>query len=161
MAAKSSSKKKTTNRTSQQSRATASRKTASKSTARKSSGKTKSAGNRASAKRSTATRSRSASPMMTDHEEIQSWAEERGGVPACVRGTGGKKDVGMIRIDFPDGPEPSLQEISWDEWFDKFDENDLALVYQDKTVRGQPSRFNKLVKRGAQGGSRRQRTAGA
>jgi len=64
-----------------------------------------------------------------------------------VRGTGGKGDIGMIRIDFPDGPEPSLQEISWDEWFEKFDENGLSLLYQEKTSGGKSSRFNKLVSR--------------
>jgi hypothetical protein len=53
----------------------------------------------------------------------------------------------MIRLDFPDGPEPSLQEISWDEWFQKFDDNNLALVYQEKTTGGKPSRFNKIVSR--------------
>lgn len=85
--------------------------------------------------------------MTTDHEEIRKWAEQRGGAPACVRGTGGRGDTGMIRIDFPDGPEPSLQQISWDEWFQKFDANELALLYQDKTADGRQSRFNKLVSR--------------
>jgi hypothetical protein len=65
----------------------------------------------------------------------------------------------MIRIDFPDGPEPSLQQISWDEWFEKFDQNGLALVHQEKTSGGQPSRFNKIVSResvGEKRGTRRQ-----
>jgi len=91
--------------------------------------------------------SRASSKNTTDHDEIREWAEARGGVPACVRGTGGKGDIGMIRIDFPDGPEPSLQEISWDEWFEKFDENGLSLLYQEKTSGGKSSRFNKLVSR--------------
>jgi hypothetical protein len=91
--------------------------------------------------------SRASSKSTTDHDEIREWAEARGGVPACVRGTGGKGDTGMIRIDFPDGPEPSLQEISWDEWFEKFDENGLALLYQEKTSGGKQSRFNKIVSR--------------
>ena len=88
-----------------------------------------------------------ASKATTDHDEIRGWAEKRGGVPACVRGTGGSGDTGVIRIDFPDGPEPSLQQISWDEWFQKFDENNLALVYQNKTASGRQSRFNKIVSR--------------
>jgi|SRR5581483_631617 len=92
-------------------------------------------------------RSTAGSKTTTDHDEIQQWAEARGGVPACVRGTGGKGDTGMLRIDFPDGPEPSLQEISWDEWFEKFDENGLALLYQEKTSGGKESRFNKIVSR--------------
>ena len=84
----------------------------------------------------------------TDHEEIRRWAEERGGKPACVKGTGGRGDTGMIRIDFPgySGGE-SLQQITWDEFFEKFDENNLALLHQEKTASGQKSNFNKLVKR--------------
>jgi hypothetical protein len=37
-----------------------------------------------------------------------------------------------------------LQEISWDEWFDAFDANNLALPH------AQDSRFNKLIDRSAQ-----------
>jgi hypothetical protein len=52
-----------------------------------------------------------------------------------VRGTGGPDDVGMIRLDFPGySGEGSLEEISWDEWFDKFDESNLALLVQDETA---------------------------
>ena len=54
----------------------------------------------------------------------------------------------MIRLDFPGySGEKSLQPIDWDEWFEKFDENGLALMVQDTTARGQKSNFNKLVKR--------------
>jgi hypothetical protein len=85
---------------------------------------------------------------VTDHEQIRQWAETRGAKPACVKGTGGKGDVGMIRLDFPGFTgEDTLQEISWDEWFRQFDENDLALVIQEKTADGKPSNFNKLVHR--------------
>jgi hypothetical protein len=65
-----------------------------------------------------------------------------------VRGTGGKNDIGMLRLDFPgySGRE-SLQEITWDEWFEKFEEQGLALLRQEKTARGQQSNFNKLVSR--------------
>jgi ferritin-like metal-binding protein YciE len=83
----------------------------------------------------------SAHPL-TDHEEIQRWAEERGGTPACVRGTGDRGDIGMLRLDFPGftGAD-SLQPISWEDWFEKFDERNLALIVQDKTGRGQKSNF--------------------
>jgi hypothetical protein len=88
------------------------------------------------------------SHALTEHEEIRRWAEERGAQPACVKGTGDERDVGMIRLDFPGySGEESLQPISWDEWFEKFDESDLALLVQDKTASGQKSNFNKLVKR--------------
>lgn len=84
----------------------------------------------------------------TDHDEIRRWAEARGGKPACVKGTGRGGDVGMIRLDFPgfSGSE-SLQPISWDEWFEAFDGNGLALVYQESTADGQRSNFNKLIAR--------------
>jgi hypothetical protein len=29
-----------------------------------------------------------------------------------------------------------LEHIDWEEWFDAFDSNNLALLYQEKTVRG-------------------------
>ena len=88
------------------------------------------------------------SRITTDHEEIRQWAENRGGQPACVRGTGDEDDAGVLRIDFPGySGEQSLEPITWDEFFEKFDESNLALLYQDETRDGQQSRFNKLVNR--------------
>jgi len=88
------------------------------------------------------------SKQLTDHDEIRRWAEARGGKPACVKGTGGGDDVGMIRIDFPGySGEGSLEPISWDEWFDKFEESDLALVVENQGPEGDKARFNKLVRR--------------
>jgi hypothetical protein len=97
----------------------------------------------------TRTRSRSAEPT-TDHEFIRRWVEERGGWPACVRGTGDRQgDIGMIRIDFPGfSGEESLERIDWDQWFQQFDENELAFLYRDmRHSDGELDRFNKLVKR--------------
>jgi hypothetical protein len=66
--------------------------------------------------------------VLTDPDEIRRWAEERGANPACVRGTGGNGDVGMIRLDFPGySGDETLEEISWDDWFGKFNESKLAL----------------------------------
>jgi hypothetical protein len=84
----------------------------------------------------------------TDHEEIRKWAEARGGKPACVKRTGGKGDPGILRIDFPGySGEETLEHISWDEWFEAFEANGLALIKQDRTGDGAVSRFNKLVSR--------------
>src|SRR5436309_1176558 len=88
------------------------------------------------------------SKTTTDHDVIRNWAEDRQAKPACVKGTGGDDDVGMIRLDFPGySGANSLQEITWDEWFEKFDEQGLAFVYQDVTAEGDTSNFNKLVSR--------------
>jgi hypothetical protein len=101
--------------------------------------------------------------LTTDHDTIRRWAEKRGGTPACVLGTGGGGDEGVLRIDLPGySGEGSLQEISWDEWFEKFDEANLALLYQDTTGDGRPSNFNKLVSRSemrkGQSGAKRRTT---
>jgi ferritin-like metal-binding protein YciE len=103
-------------------------------------------GSRGSARASSA----NSSQTTTDHDEIRQWAEERGGRPACVMGTGAKGDIGMLRIEFPGKPnakDDKLTEISWEDFFEKFDERGLALVYQGRTARGQTSNFNKLISR--------------
>jgi hypothetical protein len=86
------------------------------------------------------------SKTTTDHEEIRQWVEERGGSPAVVASTHEEDETGILRIDMPGyGGEGSLEHISWDEWFDKFDREDLAFVYQETTKDGAPSNFNKIV----------------
>src|SRR5205823_7381192 len=88
------------------------------------------------------------SQLITDHEDIRQWAEARGGMPARVKRTGGDDDVGMIRIDFPGySGEQSLEHISWEQWFEKFDEKELALVVENQSSEGDKARFNKLVSR--------------
>ncbi len=73
--------------------------------------------------------------------------EERGGHPATVtRTVHGKQPAGIIRIDFPGfSGAKTLKPISWDEWFEMFEERKLAFLKQDRTATGKPSRFNKLV----------------
>jgi hypothetical protein len=83
----------------------------------------------------------------TDHEEIRRWVEEHGGRPARVRGTGEDGDPGVLRIDFPGGDQDELDPISWDEWFRKFDEQELALLYQEQKAGGEDSTFARLVRR--------------
>ena len=91
-----------------------------------------------------------------DHNLIRRWVDERGGQPACVRGTGDADDVGLLRIDFPGytGAE-SLQPISWNQFFEKFDERNLAFLHRQQSQDGGRSYFNKLIehprRRGAHG----------
>jgi hypothetical protein len=88
------------------------------------------------------------STTTTDHEEIRRWVEQHGGKPAFVRGTQGDDEVGILRIDFPGGAgEDQLEHVSWDEWFRKFDEQNLAFVYQEEKASGEDSTFFKLVRR--------------
>jgi|SRR3954470_19885247 hypothetical protein len=105
--------------------------------------------------------SKSSSRVLTDHDEIRSWAEERGARPSTVQRTHTDDNVGIIRLDFPGySGEDSLEEIEWDEWFDKFDDNNLALLVQDETAGGQKSNFNKIVNRDTVESSRSSRGRG-
>jgi GT2 family glycosyltransferase len=84
----------------------------------------------------------------TDHDEIRRWVEEHGGTPAMVKGTEGGDRAGVLRIDFPGGAdEGELEHISWDEWFDKFEKEKLAFLYQERKADGDDSTFFKLVSR--------------
>jgi len=87
--------------------------------------------------------------ITTDHDEIRSWAEARDGKPACVRGTGGEEaDPGILRFDLPGGAgTESLEHIGWDDWFEKFDEQQLAAVLQERKADGEDGTFVKLVSR--------------
>ena len=88
-----------------------------------------------------------AAQLTIDHEQIRNWVEERGGKPACVKGTS-SGDSCLLRIDFPGGAgEESLEEMSWDQFFDVFDDRKLAFLYQDRKADGEPSTFNKLIDR--------------
>jgi hypothetical protein len=89
------------------------------------------------------------SQTTTDHDEIRSWVEERGGKPVSIEGTErGNEDAGILRIDFPGGAtNPPLEPISWEAFFEKFDEAQLAMVYQDRTAKGKASHFCKFVSR--------------
>jgi hypothetical protein len=90
----------------------------------------------------------SASKTTIDHDEIRTWVEEHEGKPASVRGTSDGGEPGVLRVDFPGGAgEDQLEHISWDEWFAKFDENDLAFLYQEEKASGEDSTFFKLVAR--------------
>ena len=81
-----------------------------------------------------------------DHKTLQRWVEERGGKPATVSTTKDGDHAGILRIDFPiDGQDKNLEYISWEDFFQKFDEADLAFLHQDKTAAGETSRFFKFV----------------
>lgn len=87
----------------------------------------------------------STSQTTTDHDAIRKWAEDRGGRPAKISTSG---DGGVLRIDFGE-PEEEFEEISWDEFFEIFEESGLSFLYQDKTKDGSTSRFNKFIDRKA------------
>lgn len=86
------------------------------------------------------------SRQTTDPDTIRRWAEERGGRPAAVADTHQGDDTGIIRIAFQ-GETEGLEDISWDELFETFEEKKLAFLYQEQTKEADTSRFFKFVRR--------------
>lgn len=138
------------------SRSTSQAKSATKATAKassrsasKSAATKKATAKSTNAKQAASNGSSNLSRTTVDHDEIRQWAEARDAKPAHVKGTGRKgSEIGMIRLDFPgySGAE-SLEEITWEQFFEQFEKNALALVYQETTAEGAKSNFNKLVSR--------------
>jgi hypothetical protein len=83
-----------------------------------------------------------------DHDEIRRWAEARNAIPCEVASTAQDGEAGILRLCFPrsrNRNDDSLKKIDWEQFFSKFDENGLSLVYQEKTAGGARSNFNKLI----------------
>jgi hypothetical protein len=82
--------------------------------------------------------------ITTDHDTIKQWAHRHKGKPAAVDSTHKGGDVGIVRIMFPKSKRSeheSLVEISWDEFFQEFEQRKLALIYEPHSM------FSKLVGR--------------
>lgn len=83
-----------------------------------------------------------------DHDQIRRWAETRHAIPCEVASTRQDGEAGILRFCFPKSRnrnDAALHQIDWNQFFDKFDENHLSLLYQDKTSTGSRSNFNKLI----------------
>jgi hypothetical protein len=69
-------------------------------------------------------------------------------IPPGVKGTNGKGTAGVLVIDYPGySGTQTLERINWEEFFQGFEENKLAFLYQDETKAGDDSRFSKLINR--------------
>lgn len=82
--------------------------------------------------------------LTRDHDVIRGWAEDRSATPATVPGTEHGDHLGVLRFDFPDyGGD--LQHVTWEAWFDTFDQRSLHFVYQERKKDGKPSNFFRLA----------------
>jgi hypothetical protein len=87
-----------------------------------------------------------------DREVIRQWADRRQALPATGEQTssGPKTTVEVndggagIRFNFP-GVSP-FRGISWSEWFDHFERQDLTFVYEESEAGSTPSNRYRLVK---------------
>lgn len=86
--------------------------------------------------------------VTTDHRKIKHWVEQRGGRPARVEGTAVNGSSGVILLDYGEPTSLELEEITWDDFFDGFEANELAFLYPDDI---DEVRFAKLVGRESAG----------
>jgi hypothetical protein len=80
-----------------------------------------------------------------DHATIRNWVERNGGCPVRVQRAGEADHPGELQIALSmsgESPPHRCERISWERFFYWFDENELALLYQDQ------SRSSRLVHRG-------------
>lgn len=77
-----------------------------------------------------------------DHEEIRNWIEARNGKPAI-----GKDEQHLLRLRFSDSPNNDLRSISWGSFFARFEEENLAMVYQEMGDGGEMRYFCAFVSR--------------
>lgn len=90
--------------------------------------------------------SESSSKTTTELNEIQQWAEAREGKPSRVKSTADGEGGGVLRIDFPGySGNDSLEEISWEDWYQTFQDRNLEFLYQEHTAGGKESRFFRLI----------------
>jgi hypothetical protein len=80
----------------------------------------------------------------TDHGFIRAWAEAREGRPALVEGQSSENGQQVLGFDFGTSGH-DWREIAWDEFFDIFESDALALQFRDTP--GQVSPAYKLVPR--------------
>ena len=79
----------------------------------------------------------------TDHEKIREWIEDRGGRPASVKGLveeNGVEAPEMLHISFG-APDPNMEELAWEEFFERFEDANLALTYEEKAEKGEAPNF--------------------
>ena len=83
------------------------------------------------------------SHIVIDHNDIQDFAKKTGGKPAIVSDTAKDGSSGVLRFDHGRDNE-GLEEISWDRFFEIFEEQELALMLDQS---GDNPNFNKFVSR--------------
>lgn len=78
--------------------------------------------------------------LTADHAEIRRWVEEHGGYPGLVEAADGRE---RLAVAFGSDDE---RRLSWEEFFERFDREALALVY-DPDGNGEALASAKLVSR--------------
>lgn len=78
------------------------------------------------------------------HDVIRQWADARQAVPASVESTERGGTAGVLRLNFPGYGGQRLQEVTWEDWFETFDQRNLVFLYQEHKTDGSMSNFFRL-----------------
>jgi hypothetical protein len=90
----------------------------------------------------------------TDHQEIKKWAEKFKGKPEIIPNSETETGAIGIRIDFPGKMDDTYlsddhkpKHISWDEFFRIFEDEGLAMEYEDGNHFEDPSEAYRFILR--------------
>ena len=67
--------------------------------------------------------------MTIDHDEIREWAERQQAKPMLLPGTPARRRATLRLMDPRDRPPAEARRIHWDQFFNLFEEWNLALVF--------------------------------
>ncbi len=71
--------------------------------------------------------------LTTNRNVIKKWAQARHGWPALIRRATSAGFEMVLSIVFPDSSSSEIaRKLTWDEFFDQFEQQHLVFVYQEK-----------------------------
>ena len=83
--------------------------------------------------------------VTVDHEKIKAWAQERQARPAAS--TVGHPEDALRLVFAGRRPDDEISEIGWEEFFRRFEDHNLAFIYQEEAKDGGLSRNHRFVRR--------------
>lgn len=93
------------------------------------------------------THSEPATARTIDHRRIRHWAEDRKGRPVAVK-FAGTDPAATLRFEFGDHhPDPDVDELTWADFFERFDDLRLAFVHAREGPTGGQGEYHKFVAR--------------
>lgn len=77
-----------------------------------------------------------------NNDEVRSWVEERGGVPAVLKeiSENGEESPEMLHLAFGK-LSPEMEEMDWEEFAERFDNENLALAFDDEAPKSNTPDF--------------------
>lgn len=82
----------------------------------------------------------------TDHEHIRRWVDDLGGTPSAVP-LDAAEDPGLLRFEFSDDDDGPFESLDWETFFERFEADELALLYRTPDEDEDPSQCYELTDR--------------